>query len=186
MTTSYLEIDLAMGPEPREHPAPGMHIWGWMSSVELTWLHEQAQRMRSIVEVGSLRGRSAFALLLGCKGPVYCIDPWEDPGNHAYTGFMEACGHFPNVRPVKGYSPAVGDQIPGDVDMVFIDGDHSYESIKADVEYWLPRTRMLICGHDYSEEGGYPDVKRYVDEKFGPSIWVPARTSIWAWSGARP
>jgi hypothetical protein len=177
--TSYLDVDLVMGPNPSDHPTPGMAIWGWMSSVELAWLAEQAALMNSVVEVGSLRGRSAFALLTGCDGPVYCIDPWEDPGDHAYRGFMEVCGHFPNLRPVRGYSPAVADQIPGDVDMVFIDGDHSRESLEADIDVWLPRTRKLICGHDYSEIGGYPDVKPVVDERFGSKVVLPERTSIW-------
>ncbi len=36
-------------------------------------------------------------------------------------------------------------------DMVFIDGDHSYEAVKRDIELWLPKCRKLICGHDYNE-----------------------------------
>jgi hypothetical protein len=162
-----------------------MHIWGWMSPAELEWLRATAAEMRSVAEVGVLRGRSAFALLTGCPGPVYCLDPWSDPGDHAYRGFMESCGHFPNLFAVRGLSPAAASRVPK-VDMVFIDADHAYESVRADIEVWLPKTRKLICGHDYSdpadytpESGGYEGVKRAVDEAFGDRVRLAPGTSIW-------
>src|SRR5215210_5073216 len=78
-------------PEPVvDHPVPGMHLWGWMTPDQLGWLSAQAARMQSVAEVGSLYGRSSFALLSACNGPVYCIDPW--PG-HRYDSFMDHCGH---------------------------------------------------------------------------------------------
>lgn len=171
---------MVMGPEP-SHPdiAPGIHIWGWTSNVELTWLHDTAATMESVVEIGVLRGRSAFALLTGCPGPVYCIDPWHDRGDHAYTGFMQACGHFPNLRAIRGWSPAAASEVPGDVDMAWIDGDHEYDSVMADIQCWLPRTRKLICGHDYSDIGGYPGVKQAVDEVFADRVTLAPLTSIW-------
>src|SRR6266403_1963885 len=85
---------------------PGAHIWGWMTPVELAWLRETASTMTSVVEIGVLRGRSAFALCTGCPGPVYGIDPWDDVGNHAYPAVEADLGHFPNWHPIKGYSPA--------------------------------------------------------------------------------
>lgn len=187
------EVDLVMGPLPRfDRPdVPGLHIWGWMSSTELLWLHARASEMGSVVEVGCLRGRSSFAILTGCAGPVYCIDPWHDPGEHALAGFTEACGHFPNLHIVQGWSPAAGADVPGDADMVFLDGSHDYDSVTADIAEWAPRTRKLICGHDYSDgetlltdEGehitGYPGVKQAVDEAFGGRVELPEFTSIWA------
>ena len=38
------------------------------------------------------------------------------------------------------------------LEFVFIDANHSYESVKADIEWWLPAVRRggIICGHDYS------------------------------------
>lgn len=174
-----------MGPEPLlDCPSPGAHIWGWMSPAELDWLEATAATMGSVVEVGSLRGRSAFALLTGCEGPVYCVDPWDDQGGHAIKAFMEDCGHFPNLHAVKGYSPAAAERVP-DVDMVFIDGAHDRASVEADIDAWLPKTRRLLCGHDYTHEG-FGDVRRVVDERFGDRVRCGDVTdgfdqiSIWA------
>jgi hypothetical protein len=172
----------ASGPEPIPGcPIPGTHIWGWMRIPELEWLAEQAAQMESVVEIGSLHGRSAFALLTACEGPVYCIDPWDDERDLCYSSFLGYCGHFPNLHAISGLSPAVAGQVPT-VDMVFIDGDHEYDSVIADIDAWLPKARKLICGHDYTwdRHSGYPGVKRAVDEKFGDRVTIAPDTAIWA------
>lgn len=166
-----------MQPDPVPgHPTPGMHIWGWMSPEELEWLHATAAEMNSIVEIGCLHGRSAYALATGTAGNVYCIDPWNDDG---YRSFMSTVGQLPNVVPIREASPAASRHVPY-VDMTFIDGDHSYDSVLADIEEWLPKTRKLICGHDYIHGGGFPDVAVAVDEVFGRDrVVVPEGLSIW-------
>lgn len=168
-----------MGPDPVPgHPQAGMQIWGWMSPDELAWLQQQASGMNSVVEVGSLHGRSAFALLTGCPGSVYCIDPWDDAADQSYGSFMGSCGHFANLVAIRGFSPAVAADIP-DIDMVFIDGMHDEASVVADIEGWLPKTRKLICGHDYVPGGGFPDVAVVVDRVFGQRVKVADNTAIW-------
>lgn len=172
-----------MQPEPVPgHPTPGMNVWGWMSPEELTWLGDTAAQMSSVAEIGALHGRSSFALLTACPGPVYCIDPWNDDGGHCLPSFMRSCGHFPNLVAVQGYSPAAASAVP-DIDMVFIDGAHDAASVRADIDAWLPKTRKLICGHDYmpSEvpDPAYPDVRTVVDETFGARMRLAPGTSIW-------
>lgn len=148
-----------------EQPAPGMHIWGLVGPGELRWLSERAAQMSSIVEVGCMHGRSSYALLAACKGPVYCIDPWDDanpeeylnPPGKMYDEFVKNCGHFPNLRIVRGFSPAAGDGVPEDPDMAWIDGRHEFGCVIADVDYWGRRTTKLICGHDYGSFKGVQD-----------------------------
>jgi cephalosporin hydroxylase len=55
----------------------------------------------------------------------------------------------------------------GYFDMVFIDADHSYESVLADIRAWMPKIRDggMIAGHDYVES--QPGVKKAVHECFG-------------------
>jgi hypothetical protein len=170
-----------MMPEPVPgHPIEGMHLWGWMTPVELEWLREQASWMSSVVEVGSLHGRTSYALGVGCPGQVYCIDPFLDG---AWESWCRSVGDvLANVTPVRGLSPAAGEQVPTPVDMVFLDGAHDRESVIADITFWRPRTKELLCGHDY-RHADYPDVRAVVDELLPEAVLVP-ETSIWAcWVG---
>jgi Methyltransferase domain len=150
-----------------------MHIWGWMGPAGLEWLGTQAAQMQSVVEVGSLRGRSSFALLTACKGPVYCIDPWP---KH-YETFIRNCGHFPNLVAIRESSPEAAARVP-DVDMVFLDGDHEYEAVVADIAAWLPKTRKLLCGRDYGNPE-FPGVAEAVDEILGDRVAFVRGHAFW-------
>lgn len=174
-------------PDPTSN-VPGMSIWGWMSPAELEWLGEQASSMRSVVEIGCLRGRSSYALAKACHGRVFCVDPWGDDGWNAWNDAVGS--RFSNVVGIRESSPAAGAQVPDPVDMVFIDGAHDYASVTADISYWLPRTQKLLCGHDYvpysslpaGDNPGFPDVAVAVDELLGAdSITVAPGTAIWAY-----
>lgn len=50
-------------------------------------------------------------------------------------------------------------------DFVYIDADHRYEAVKADILAWLPKVKKggWLCGHDYGEK---PGVTKAVDELF--------------------
>jgi hypothetical protein len=52
------------------------------------------------------------------------------------------------------------------LDVVFIDANHSYESVRDDIEAWLPKVKMggIIAGHDYTLN--WPGVLQAVNEKF--------------------
>ena len=62
------------------------------------------------------------------------------------------------------------------LDFVFIDGAHNYESVKADIQAWLPKVKIggFIGGHDYGndEPENVNGVKKAVDEKFNKDITV--------------
>jgi hypothetical protein len=55
------------------------------------------------------------------------------------------------------------------LDFIYIDADHSYEGVKADLRHWAPKVRSggIISGHDYGHPN-FPGVKNAVDEFFGP------------------
>lgn len=148
---------------PADPTCPGLEIPGWMTETEMRWLHEQAKRMKSIVEIGCLIGRSTAALLSGCKGPVYAIDCWSGDNAGGKRYFLENVGHYPNLRMIHDYSHNVFNSVP-DVDMTFIDGDHVEKAVLQDVNDWLPKTRVLICGHDYGHQGY--EVTQVIDRLF--------------------
>lgn len=176
-------------------------IEGWMSPDELRWLKAAAARMDSVVEIGSWKGRSTHALASACKGPVYAVDTWQGSPEdlvgpnapHAeavygdiFSQFMDNLKDCQNVEPIRGESSRVaatfGPQIgacrdedrPAFVDMVFIDGSHEYEAVKADIEAWGSKAQRLICGHDWDR----PGVQRAVKEAFGHRATLAAG-SIW-------
>ena len=145
-------------------------IQGWMSVKELDWLLQTAKSMSSIIEIGSWKGRSTHALLTGCKGTVTAVDTFlGTPNEEAHKGvtnlyedFMKNVGHFPHLKVIKSDSIEASKQTES-ADMIFIDGDHSYEAVKADIEVWLPKCKKIICGHDIQ----YGGVIKAVTEKFG-------------------
>lgn len=150
-------------------------IQGWTKAIELTWLYWVAKEMDNIVEVGSWEGKSTDALLSGCEGTVWAVDHFrgskaERDGKHKEALkkdiskiFLENVGHHKNLKLLKMDSlRAVKRFKDKSIDMVFIDGGHEYKEVKADIEAWLPKTRKLICGHDYYRKG----VKCAVDEIF--------------------
>lgn len=52
--------------------------------------------------------------------------------------------------------------IEDDFDFIYIDGDHTYDFVKNDIEIWYPKVKKegILCGHDYVWDG----VKKAVDE----------------------
>jgi hypothetical protein len=150
-------------------------IQGWMTRGELAQLFEWAGDMDSIVELGSWKGRSTYALAKGTRGPVTCIDKFKgsagdvgharlvaESGGSTLGEFLrnvEDCG---NVRPFICDTAEAAAAV-ADVDMVFVDAGHSYAEVVADLRAWAPKARKLICGHDYQS----PDVRRAIDEVLG-------------------
>ncbi len=160
-------------------------IQGWMHPKDLHWLYETAKTMQSIVEIGCWKGRSTSALLQGCPGRVYAVDhflgnPEERHSNHKEAleknigaEFLRNVGHHRNLRLMRMDSLEAATFFKDrSIDMVFIDGSHEYEAVKADLEAWLPKARKLICGHDPT----YPGVKKATAEKFGE---VEIQEGIW-------
>ena len=73
-------------------------------------------------------------------------------------------GH--KIRWIKKKSAeAVEDFADGSLDFVYIDGNHSYDSVREDIVLYYPKLKEggLLAGHDYD----YPEVRKAVDE------WMP-------------
>jgi len=83
-------------------------------------------------------------------------------------GFLNNVKLIPNFRLIRATSDNAVDQI-GDnsIDLLFIDGDHSYQQVKRDlINYW-PKIKMggILLGHDYVEAKAW-EVKPIADELF--------------------
>jgi Methyltransferase domain len=93
--------------------------------------------------------------------------------NDIHAEFLANVGVFQNLVTHRNESLEASKLIPA-VDMVFIDGSHSFEDVTSDIEAWGPLARKLICGHDYQ----FPPVLIAVHQRFARvenpvgSIWV--------------
>jgi len=63
-------------------------------------------------------------------------------------------GNDMRLHQIVGDSTEIGKSWNGGmIDMVFVDGDHSYEHCKSDAMAWLPHLKKggIIAFHDYAE-----------------------------------
>lgn len=70
-------------------------------------------------------------------------------------------------------------------DFVFIDANHYYDAVSADIEAWRHKVKPggLLCGHDYANnEYDYgPEVKRAVDEAAQRHGWTVELGGDFTW-----
>jgi hypothetical protein len=95
--------------------------------------------------------------------------PYMDRGNlaSAMLSTLITAGVADDVSLILAPSVKAAKLIPdGCCHMVFIDGDHSREGVRADIEAYLPklRSKSWICGHDWTT---FPGVRQAVCEVFG-------------------
>ena len=166
------------GPVNIEH---ANRIEGWMGHDEMIWLATQAKNHQVIVEIGSHCGKSTRAFADNTHGVVYAVDTWED--ENVYRQFYaNLAGHIASgkVRPIRATSE-LGAQLLQRAGvkptMCFIDANHEYPYIKADIMNWRPllADNGLLCGHDYSSD--WPGVVQAVNELL--VSYVPPKTGIW-------
>ncbi len=133
-----------------------------------------------MVEVGSFVGDSTRVFAGRCL-KVHAVDPWEngydDADPSSYTWPMEQieaqfdevvaeCGNIEKHKMSSLQGAALFDD--GSLDAVYIDGNHKYEYVLADIKAWLQKIRSggFIAGHDFGHKRA-PGVKPAVIEALG-------------------
>lgn len=146
----------------------------------------------TVIEIGSYLGASACcfgaAMKKSCAGRLFCIDTWNNDAmtegvQDTYAEFLKNTEPFAQyIIPIRGFSTEVVNQIPigsSYVDVLFIDGDHSFSAVKADWEAYKKflKADSVVAFHDCGWAEGVKrvileDVKPLVS-KFGglPNMW---------------
>lgn len=122
-----------------------------------------------IVEIGSFCGYWAKRCSIAFpEAIIYCIDPWTGSwkpealndakrkenysGEEVYIKWLEnILFDCENVKAVRLKNEKFAEIFPYEVDMCFVDGDHSPGECYKDLENWWPLMRKngLLVVHDY-------------------------------------
>lgn len=127
------------------------------------------------VEIGVAFGENAKRILhaLNMK-MLYLVDPYVpyDDGFTSNTEFLlrglgtvkRELAPLPNVTFIRKKSEDAVNDIPNEIDFCYIDGNHSYEFVKKDIEMYYPKIKKggVIGGHDFSAH--FPEVCKAIIE----------------------
>ena len=133
-------------------------------------------------EIGVRSGVStAYLLYRFPKLHMIAVDAWrplppsDEPGHETYerwdfakirAEFDERIQQHANrVTVLAMDSLEAAATVPdGSLDFVFIDANHGYSGVLADLKAWMPKVRRggTLCGHDYWDR--FPGVRRALEE----------------------
>lgn len=159
---------------------------GYISDVQGRTMQEYAATMPGTfgLEIGSYRGKSAcyLASAMPENSHLFCVDPWEDSSKVREKQFrttknldlfcenVEACGLSDKVTTVRGYSDEVAKWWDRPLGLLYIDGGHEYDEVKADIDGFLPHVIPggIVMFDDYSD--AFPGLMEAVNERFDAKV----------------
>ena len=154
----------------------------------------------SVAEVGVYRGDMSRRVLYRQNLHLLMIDPWgdviedsykSDPlSNHSKKEWEEIkslalkqVGWAKNrVRVYQGTSEGAAEYYDEKFDVVFLDGDHSYEGCSKDIQLWWPKVAEggYLGGHDYGrEEYGVTEAVSEFAEEEGLEVVLGQNFTWW-------
>jgi hypothetical protein len=152
------------------------------------WLLERMPEGSVCAEIGVWKGDFSEAVLREVQPrTLHLVDPWRAVDDREHEGAMYqtdqpamdavhegVCARFAAEiaagRVIVHRTPSLdaAGAIPDEtLDWVYIDGDHLYEAVRADLAAWTPKVVSggFVCGDDYGKGGWWEGgVKRAVDE----------------------
>jgi predicted O-methyltransferase YrrM len=159
---------------------------GLGDSANLLYGLVRSMKPETCVEIGSAQGKSACyigaALKENRRGKLYAIDPhirteWNDTGWEdtidIFRENISTLGLSEQVVMIRSLSEDAARNWDRQIDLLFIDGDHSYDGVRRDWTLFVPHVKPfgIVVFHDTiwgltPDLGGRPDmgVPRFVDE----------------------
>lgn len=162
-------------------------------------LAKQVPADQEIVELGVFQARTAVIMAwgasLGNGAHVTAIDPWELTGNVYDPPFTDAntramaeynvqsIGYQDRISLFQAFSQDVAEvwgsrtddgENPKQVGLLFVDGDHTKEGARRDIEAWAPHLApgAVIAVDDYGHPD-WPGVAQAVDELVDEGFLAP-------------
>jgi predicted O-methyltransferase YrrM len=157
-----------------EHPAaaPGWFHHGPAILELIDWYQPKV-----CVELGTWLGASAIPVarrIASWRGVLTCVDTWSDNILHAgdtSPWLLVSCARnlvaagVTNVRLMPTTTHEAARTWTEPIDYLYVDADHSYDAVRADLRAWLPHVKPggLILGDDYGNRS-FPGVAQAWDE----------------------
>jgi len=156
----------------------------WIGHIPFAYEVVGRLRPRVLVELGTYSGSSfaAFCQAAEASGAgtrCYGVDLWEGDvhmGRFDEALFNEINGYvsarYPAIASLvrKDFNAAVADFADGSVDLLHIDGTHTYEAVSNDFNTWLPKMsdRGVVLFHDVNvnEQNTGPSSKKFGVRRF--------------------
>jgi len=131
-------------------------------------IKNELQQIDTAIEIGTWRGDYAVQMIEVLKPKhFYAVDPYR-----IFPGMVSAPGNEYDQQPtldalaekvvarlnehgaslIRDISRNASTQfVDNSVDIVYIDGDHTYEGVKTDINSWWPKIKpgCILCGDDY-------------------------------------
>jgi hypothetical protein len=134
--------------------------------IELINLFQSKYKLGRAVEIGTYEGEYASEILKTWKGDLYLIDIWRKVNNAEYSdscnrqdyiNVMYKCcknisGHEDRCHMIRTNSEnAVKLFNDESLDFIYLDANHKYEFVKADIKLWFSKLRKggIFAGHDF-------------------------------------
>lgn len=178
------------------------NIEGWFNFQDVYDLAvREARDGAAFVEVGAWLGKStaymADTIRQSGKGIAFhTVDTWEgcpnDPtgnlaaamakeGRSLHSRFLRniaECGLTKYVMPLRMASPEAAEHFDNhSLEFVYIDADHSFDAVWADIAAWLPKVKPggILAGHDFDWGTVADAVRKHFGsnyERVGQSSWL--------------
>jgi hypothetical protein len=153
--------------EPRFAYENKFDDFGWPWSGHKYFAYDLVRNLKpeTIVELGTHKGTSFFSFCQAIQDghlhtKIFAVDTWRGDAQAGFYGdevfdtvrdIQKSI--YPNVGSVlvrKTFDEAVGDFADRSIDLLHIDGLHTYEAVKHDFETWLPKVKEngIILLHD--------------------------------------
>ena len=113
------------------------------------------------MEVGSYVGASGCFIAEGMRqagsgGTLCCVDTWRNDAmsegaRDTWEEFRANTAPYGDlVVPLRGRSAGVAASFEAPVHFLFVDADHAYEAVRADIEAWFPLLApgAVVAFHD--------------------------------------